>query len=185
MGLESSETCCCMFADNCAFAFAGICAGSNATLCAPPETMMNFTPSPVLIVTSAGSKRKLPCASCSIFTSAVWPVIGAAASGAVACDSPADAMGVGVVAVAAESVVSFFSPPQAAAVAAITKIASLWSLIYSRTSLDVAGVSLRRAREFVAGCESIHKLSGPQRICPPPWWLRSIFSGRSTSTVTS
>src|SRR5437764_1300817 len=151
MGLESSETCCCMFADNCAFAFAGICAGSNATLCAPPETMMNFTPSPVLIVTSAGSKRKLPCASCSIFTSTLWPVIGEAASGGEACDSPADATGVGVVAVAAESVVSFFSPPQAAAVAAITKIASLWSLIYSRTSVDVAGVGLRRAREFVEG----------------------------------
>src|SRR4051812_16425419 len=113
IGLESSETCCCMLADSCDFASAGICAGSKATLCGPPETMMNLTPSPGLMVTSAGSKRNVPLSSCSIFTSTVCPVIGAADPPLGLAEVVAFA-GLGVEAVAAESIVLFFSPPQAA-----------------------------------------------------------------------
>src|SRR5215831_20892278 len=126
IGLDKSAILLSMLASSWAFASAGMVSASNAMLCGPPVTFTNFSASPDLMVTSAGSKR-YPLSSPIILISWVAPVaatlgtvlVGAAAPGAAAAGA-APAGGAAFVVSAAFSP----PPPHAPSTAAPAKSAS-------------------------------------------------------------
>src|SRR5690242_17353180 len=81
-----------MFAWRTGTAVDGMLSDQKVTLCGWPDTTVQRTPSPRLIVREAGSNR-YPPASPSIFTSHVFPVIGCAAAFVVAAVDPGAAAG--------------------------------------------------------------------------------------------
>jgi len=116
IGLVIGPAGCGMFADSWPWAPDGMLSDQNVTLCGTPETTVQRTPSPRLIVSDAGSKRD-PVASPIILTSQVFPVIGAAVPVGAAAVEPGAGFDGG--AAALEPALGFSPPPPQAAVNAI------------------------------------------------------------------
>src|SRR5690242_14512286 len=146
----------------------------NAMLCGPPDTFMNRTVVPALMVSVAGSNAAFEVPSPVIFTSTTAPA-GSAAGVALAApfgDVVADIAGVAGVAASACAVAAFLSPPQA--------IAPNATSVVSRVN-RIADSFLGRGR--VWACESVHNIFACPQNGSPERSRRPLRSRTITTTL--